>query len=52
MGFDVYYVAVFGIKSGTLLWGRVEALLMRLTATAFFRDLSPSSTSWMIRMPH
>ena len=37
-GFFVYKVLVFGIKSGPLLWGRVAALLMRLTAAALYRE--------------
>ena len=31
-GYFVYKVVCFGIKSGPLLWGRVAALLMRITA--------------------
>ena len=33
-GFFHYLCIVFGIKSGPLVWGRVAALLMRLTAAA------------------
>ena len=39
-GFFVYQVLLFGIKSGPLLWGRVAALLMRITAAAIYSDLA------------
>ena len=37
-GFFVYCVLLFGVKSGPLVWGRVAALLMRVSATALFQE--------------
>ncbi len=37
-GYFVYNVVLFGVRSGPLLWGRVAALLMRITATMNHRD--------------
>ncbi len=35
-GYFVYQVLLFGIRSGPLIWGRVAALTMRITAAALY----------------